>query len=518
MSFRAGRLSSASLRPATLRFGANTGRLCPLASGIAISASSTPAVPLCLPRMSCRHGSTQAEHPATSQGSPSGPVRKGLFLSAEKIGTLVSAKQTNPKNILLEFDKFDKFDKPVTISKLWLRDACPCHLCVSESSGQKNFATCEIPPNLEIDSLRVLEDGGLEVSWANDLVPGAGHHVSTYPLDLFHRILTNSVSYGRTPPAREIWDLQHFEQDSRSREVSYESWMGDSSRFAEAFRNLCLWGLIIVKGVPGTESAVQEVASRIGHLQSTFYGPTWDVVSKPRAENVAYTNEFLGLHQDLMYLPKPPRLQILHCLENSCEGGESLFSDGIRAAHELQQKHQKHFITLASSRVDFQYDKGGYYYRHGQYTITSYPHGHVATRYPQYVFWSPPFQAPFWSGLRNNYEESGPRVDRTHDYLREWHTAAKVFKDSIEDPRNMVQFRLQPGDCVVFDNWRVLHGRREFDTTSGRRHLRGGYIEDQALNSTWVRLQREGLMFSKVKAGPFGEERRKACQILGLEK
>lgn len=514
MGFRAGRLSCASLRPTTLRLRANTGRLCPLASGTAISASCTPSVPLCLPRMSCRHVSTQAEHLATRQGSSSGPARKALSVSAEEIGTLVKASQADTENILLEFGKFDK---PVTITKLWLRDTCPCHLCVSESSGQKSFATCDIPPNLEIARMKVLEDGGLEVSWANDLVPGAGHHVSTYPLDLFHRLLTNPVAYHRVPTAREIWDLQHFEQDSRSREVSYESWMGDSSRFAEAFRNLFIWGLIIVKDVPETESAVQQVASRIGHLQSTFYGPTWDVVSKPRAENVAYTNEFLGLHQDLMYLPKPPRIQILHCLENSCEGGESLFSDGIRAAHELQLKHQDHYQTLKRVRVDFQYDKGGFYYRHGQRTIASIAVGPVSAKYPHYVFWSPPFQASFWRGLRQQFEQSGPQVDRTHTYLGKWHAAARVFKHSIEDPRNMVQFRLQPGDCVVFDNWRVLHGRREFDTTSGRRHLRGGYIEEQALHSTWVRLQREGLVFSQREAGAFEEERRRARQILGLD-
>ncbi|KAI3399341.1 hypothetical protein diail_7296 [Diaporthe ilicicola] len=509
MSLRAGRLSSASLRP-ILGLGAKAGRLRPLAPGIAISASSKTPVPLCLPQMSCRHGSSRAESPGPGQWNK-------FACSAEEIGKLKTALHGhNSPNILLTFDKLDK---PVTITALWLRDACPCPLCVSESSGQKSFATCDIPSDLWIDQARVLEDGGgLEVSWANNgSLPGGHHHVSTYPLHLFHNVLTASVVYNKNPAAREIWDSQHFEQDSRSREVSYESWMEDNSRFAEAFRNLYHWGLVVVKGVPQTESAVQQVASRIGHLQSTFYGLTWDVVSKPQAENVAYTNEFLCLHQDLMYLPMPPRIQILHCLENGCEGGDSLFSDGIRAAHELHHNHPHHFASLIRDRVDFQYDKGGHYYRHSQKTI-------VTTRKPVSekdivnVFWSPPFQSAFWTGLPpQDYELSGKRLPRTHHYLGRWRDAAKVFKDSIEDPKNMVQFRLQPGDCVVFDNWRVLHGRTQFDTSTGRRHLRGAYIDDQAFNSTWVRLEREGLMLSDAKDRAYDEERRRARRILGVE-
>ena len=131
------------------------------------------------------------------------------------------------------------------------------------------------------------------------------------------------------------------------------------------------------------------------------------------------------------------------------------------------------------------------------------------------VRWSPPFQAPFWTALRQG-EMDSPFDNRAGFLVESWQQAAKVFKDSVEDPANMVQFRLQPGDCVVFDNWRVLHGRRAFDTASGRRHLRGTYVEDQALNSTWIRLQRDGLMFPDER-GPGLEETRRAGRILGRE-
>ncbi|KKY29515.1 putative gamma-butyrobetaine dioxygenase [Diaporthe ampelina] len=415
--------------------------------------------------------------------------------------------------------EFEKLHAPVTLAQLWLRDACQCHLCVGESSGQKRFATCDIPSDLKVDSLRVLEDGGLEVSWANDLALGSDQHVSTYPLALLHDMLLARDPYRRNISAREIWDLQHFDKDSRSREISYSHWMEDGSRFAEAFCDLHRWGLVVIRGVPQTEDAVEQVASRLGHLQATFYGPTWDVVSKPQAENVAYTNEFLCLHQDLMYLREPPRIQVLHCLENGCEGGDSLFSDGLRAAHDLRLNNEDHFKTLATSSVDFHYAKGGHYWHNKHNTIVvDRPFGKarpLMKKYLMSVRWSPPFQAPFWKTLQRR-SHGHPWDVRAGFMIERWHQAAKVFRDSTDDPTNMVQFRLQPGDCVVFDNWRVLHGRREFDTASGRRHLRGAYVENQALNSTWVRLQREGLMFPDEPEA-FEEENRRARRIVGVE-
>lgn len=487
--------------------------MCPVVPRLSASAQSIPPVSLCLPQTGCRHGSSQAESHATRRKADE--LRRQLPPSAEKIGKLVNARQdTSSKGISLDFEKLHD---PVTVANLWLRDACQCHQCVSESSGQKRFATCDIPSDLKVDSLRVLEDGALEVSWANDLALGGVQHVSTYPLSWLHGMLLPRGPYRRNRLAREIWDSQHFDRDSQSREISYSSWMEDSSRFAEAFRNLHNWGLVVIRGVPQTESAVEQVASRLGHLQATFYGPTWDVVSKPQAENVAYTNEFLCLHQDLMYLNVPPRIQILHCLENDCEGGDSLFSDGLRAAHDLQLKNPTHFATLATCPVDFHYAKGGHYWNNKHKTIITLNRSkkNADVLAPLSVRWSPPFQAPFLAARHRGKGSSNPFDHRVGSSVERWQEAAKVFRDSIEDPANMVQFRLQPGDCVVFDNWRVLHGRRAFDTASGRRHLKGTYVEDQAINSTLFRLQSEGMF--PDEPGYWNVEKERACRILGIE-
>lgn len=524
----AGRLTGSWLRPTLLR--------------PAVSAQSTLPVALCQPQLGSRCGSSKAEGPTTSRpkkerGKPRdgdkaretdkrhwrGKPRETTISAPRKpshpdrIGRLVRATVADdPRDITVEFEELGA---PVTISQLWLRDACQCPLCVSDSSGQKRFATCDVPSNVKADSLKVLGDGSLEVSWANDNALGGAEHVSTYPPAVLHEVMAARHPYHQPIPAREIWDCRHFERDSRSREISYAHWMEDSSRFAEAVRNLHLWGLVLIRGVPQTEDAVAQVASRLGHVQSTFYGPTWDVISKPQAENVAYTNEFLCLHQDLMYLKEPPRIQVLHCLENSCQGGDSLFSDGIRAAHDLRINNRNAYHSLRSIPVDYHYAKGGNYWHNSHVTVIGPRNSTGVKADPSSVRWSPPFQAPFWTAISDGNRDSS--FGRRAGYLVEgWQKAAKMFKNSLEDPANMVQFRVQPGDCVVFDNWRILHGRRAFDTASGSRHLRGTYVEDQALTSTWLRLQREGLMSTMGEGKRTVQkrlERERAERILGAQ-
>ena len=45
----------------------------------------------------------------------------------------------------------------------------------------------------------------------------------------------------------------------------------------------------------------------------------------------------------------------------------------------------------------------------------------------------------------------------------------KLFNSSVYQWR----YQLDPGDMLIFDNWRVLHGRAAF---SGKRKMAGAYI------------------------------------------
>ena len=46
-------------------------------------------------------------------------------------------------------------------------------------------------------------------------------------------------------------------------------------------------------------------------------------------------------------------------------------------------------------------------------------------------------------------------------------------------------FRLNAGECIVFDNHRIAHGRASFIKGSGARHLRGCYVDRGDLRSVY---------------------------------
>ena len=64
------------------------------------------------------------------------------------------------------------------------------------------------------------------------------------------------------------------------------------------------------------------------------------------------------------------------------------------------------------------------------------------------------------------------------------------FLQRMRSPAYLTTFRLNAGDCIIFDNHRIVHGRASYDAGSGHRHLRGCYIDRGELRSTYRTLAR----------------------------
>lgn len=361
--------------------------------------------------------------------------------------------------------------KSLAFQPAQLRDSCTCAQCRDPSSGQKSFATADIPTNVAIRD--VTTEDAVRITLENG--PPTQHestHVVTLPFDRIKTLLAQKESVSARVATRRRfgqvhWDAARFAQ--RARKIDYEAYMQpDSTAFWDVVGDLARYGLVFLKNVPGDEDAITRITTRIAHIRETFYGRTFDVRAKPRAENVAYTSGYLGLHQDLLYLDPPPHVQILHCLENSCRGGESLFSDGDRVARMLWQlSREGHPLaaSLANVKVPYAYDKNGHRYRRERAMLVGEDGGE---RFGNY-FWSPPFQGLF---------------DRPED-LNRWIAAAKVFESTVNAPEAVYTTRMEPGDAALFDNLRVMHGRTAFDAEGGgSRWLRGAYIDGQDFFST----------------------------------
>lgn len=352
-----------------------------------------------------------------------------------------------------------------------LRDSCRCPKCVDPSTKQRNIQTSSIPLSIQPRSYGV-QDGNLVLHWYND-IPGFGEDHSSVFSEQDLTILSKKPLVSATPDRYQIpWDRDMFERNTRR--FDYNDYMNNDEEFARCMRDLSRFGLVILSNVPESREMVEKVATKMGPLRNSFYGETWDVRSVPQPKNVAYTDQFLNFHMDLLYMKDPPGYQLLHCLRNSCSGGESLFSDGIRCAQHLFYRDSAKFDALSSFEVNYGYNNMDQDYQQTRPTFellpkSEYKNGHMGI---EHINYSPPFQAPF--------RAPGPEWNQKY---REYLEAVELFARLIEDPLHMYEFKLNPGDCVIFENRRVVHARRAFDTSSGERWLAGAYVDSDPLRS-----------------------------------
>lgn len=365
--------------------------------------------------------------------------------------------------------KHAELKQPMILNKSWLRDTCPCELCVDASSGQKRFASSDVPDDLPIHSARRCQDGSLEVSWKQDFLTG-GTHLSQFPAEQIESYFGGGNPDIGLPVDVVLWNKVLLEAADPF--FDYHDWMSGGSDYLAGMASLKKHGIAFLRNVPKSETAVEDIQTKMGTLQDTFYGKTWDVISKVGAENVAYTNAYLGLHQDMLYLDNPPRMQILHCLENSCEGGESFFSDGLRASAQIKAEYNPRQVRMLMKPITYHYRKGDHHYWQSR-PILQPGYG------SELPYWSPPFQRP----------EQHLRMDEIgHRDYNVWKYLVRAFQRRLEDDKYVYEYKMKPGECVIFDNLRVLHGRRQFDMTSGSRWLKGAYVEGDSFKSTLLSL------------------------------
>jgi gamma-butyrobetaine dioxygenase len=375
-----------------------------------------------------------------------------------------------------------------TFDSIFLRDCCKCPLCVNPSSTQKNFQTADIPTTIE-GSCQItteLEETDLAlINWRDDIPGYPEGHQTALPLDFLReslRLENNYRTMQHEIPAHTFWENKTMTRDITY--LDYNSYMKSEETLYKALKMLYTHGLVFLKNVPDTIStdsatSVTSIVERIGSMRLTFYGRTWDVKSVPNAKNVAYTNVYLGLHMDLCYMDNTPYLQFLHSMRARAPGGESMFSDSFYAAEKIRQEDPELFEALRTFDVTYNYFNDGVAYRQVRPTIELVDPRDSSSPI-KLINWSPPFQGPFAHNIGSN--DCGKA-------LRAYHAAAQKFDQLTNDPANMFEYRMEEGDCVIFDNRRVLHARRAFEADKGERWLKGAYMDRDVYHSKLAVLE-----------------------------
>lgn len=362
-----------------------------------------------------------------------------------------------------------------------LRDTCKCTQCVDPSTHQRDFKYADIPLDISVNSIQSdSESGTWKVTWNND-IPGYVDHVSVFPQPSLTQLLDGMPASLGVERTLSLWDKTKFAEETR--DIDFSDLMDDEHTLTTTLELIQRHGLVFVSNVPKDETAVMKMVTRLtGLYRNTFYGQSWDVQSVPQAKNVAYTSKYLGFHMDLLYMREPPGLQLLHCLQNSCQGGESEFADTFKAVDVLKQEQPKLVDMLVDSKIRYGYSNDGYFYSDDKPVIKVGNEKHrPALRiqnavHPDFmgtvdcIYWSPPFINSIAGAACNGS-------------IKEFIEASKAFAEVLQRPEMIFESKLSEGTCAVFDNLRVVHARKEFDVNSGKRWLKGIYGDRQDILS-----------------------------------
>jgi gamma-butyrobetaine dioxygenase len=230
------------------------------------------------------------------------------------------------------------------------------------------------------------------------------------------------------------------------------------------------YGFAVMDGLPTESGALLKVVDLFGYVRETNYGRWFEVRAEVNPNNLAYTNLGLQAHTDNPYRDPVPTLQILACIENTVEGGESSVVDGFSVAAALQEEDPEGFRLLSSHAARFEYaGSAGVRLRSKRPMIELGPDGELLA-------------------IRFNNRSLAPVVDVPFGDMAAYYRAYRRFAELIEDPSFEVSFKLEPGQAFIVDNTRVMHARRAF-SGSGKRWLQGCYADKDGLLSTLAAFQ-----------------------------
>ena len=365
--------------------------------------------------------------------------------------------------------KFDRNQLNITWSDgsvsellaLWLRDHCQMPVSRNPSNGQRLINITDIPADIGIADVR-LDRHSILVEFT------AGQHRSEFDLNWLRDncYCRNQQHDDRSEIDKQLWQGNSF--TAGLPRCHYQDFRSSGEQRRAALQAVRDYGFVLLEGVDCESGEVLRVIEQFGFVRETNYGPLFEVRTTINPTNLAFTNLGLGCHLDNPYRDPVPGLQLLHCLESSTTGGESILQDGFMAASVLREEDPEHFATLSRTWINFRF-------RDAAADLRS--------------------RVPF---IEVNEREEIVKVrfnNRSIDTLklpietlRRFYPAYRHYAEILERDSLQVVFKLQAGELMLFDNTRVLHARKAY-STSGTRHLQGAYSDLDGLYSSLRTLE-----------------------------
>ncbi|MGY8870364.1 MAG: TauD/TfdA family dioxygenase [Pseudomonadales bacterium] len=338
-----------------------------------------------------------------------------------------------------------------TYHYIWLRDNCPT--AFHPQTGERCFDLLSVSQDIYPLSITI-DTGVLIIEWSEQ------GHISHFEQSWLREFCYSSeLAKGRSS-GYQSWDCEFVDKIPVQNQQDI---MGSDRALYEWMSTLDKYGLAIINGMPDNHEAVMQTASRIDYLRQTNFGSTFDVVSEKKPINLAYTSISLPLHTDLANQEVPPGYQFLHCLSNDSIGGESTFVDGLKVLEELREDHPEYFRLLCEYVIPFRFHDEAHDIRQHHPVINLDNFGNI-------------IEIKYNAHLADIF-------DLPNEVMYDYYIAYRELMGRLKDTRYKIELKLSAGEMVVFDNRRVLHGRNAFDENTGKRHLRGCYVDRSEFKS-----------------------------------
>ncbi len=314
-------------------------------------------------------------------------------------------------------------------SYLWLRDNARDEASFDSRSNQRRVFTASLDPDIRPDEISAAPGGeAVNIQWPDSEAPTA------YEADFLYDFRQSKAT---TTPAYKTWDGSITPERFELAELGATG-QAASEEYVAFLAAMQRDGFALVEDCPTTEESVEQLAAAVGYVRNSIFGGVWSFEADAAMDDSAYSNESLRPHTDGTYTLDPPGVQILLCMAKNGTGGESILVDGFRVAEQVRSEQPDVFKHLSDLTIT------GSYVGDGE---------HLSAHHP--VFRSDGdtlVQVCF-----NNYDRAPMKLPE--DKMRLLYEGIRVVDNLFNAEAMQWRYTLQPGEAIVFDNWRLLHGR-----------------------------------------------------------
>ena len=333
---------------------------------------------------------------------------------------------------------------------LWLRDHAHDEATIHPVTQQRQLDTAALPPDLRPTTVTADHDVA-RLTWSAD-------DVSELPVEFLRRFRAPQPARISAVPTPLLWDAATIaDQPIR---VEFDAVMDSDAGLRQWLSTVATYGFAIVTGAPATATATESLIRRIAYVRETIFGGFWEFTADLSKADMAYTNLHLSAHTDGTYCHDAPGLQMLHCLYFDGTGGESTLVDGFQIAAQLRASDPALFDVLSSVSIPGQYIGDGAHLMAAR-PVLRHDHNGALVQ----VSYNNSDRAPFLL---------------PPDEMAQLYTALRAFDHLANSDSMQWRHVLQPGEALLFDNWRVLHGRHAY---TGKRTMCGAYLNHEDFES-----------------------------------